>query len=206
MEIDPLRWMSATIQLSVRNGKRLRRALQPLVDAEDRFADVSSFAGRLSRARCSSRRRGYRRRNLANNGNAMTRTVIPGLLAAALLAAPADAGPAENKQLVASFIREVFVEKNPDAARKYLATDYIQHNPHVAPGADGFVSSIREWFSHAPEDLGDQTLHLVAEGDLVVAHQQLTYTSKDGTKKQAVGFDLYRVKDGRIVEHWDSDE
>ncbi|MEA3058260.1 MAG: hypothetical protein QOF34_1075, partial [Sphingomonadales bacterium] len=37
----------------------------------------------------------------------MTRTVIPGLLAAALLAAPADAGPAENKQLVASFIREV---------------------------------------------------------------------------------------------------
>lgn len=136
----------------------------------------------------------------------MTRLAILGMLAAALIAAPANAGPSENKQLVASFIRDVFVHKNPDAARKYLAADYIQHNPHVAAGAEGFVSSMREWLSHAPSDMADQTLHLVAEGDFVVAHQRVTYTTKDGTKKQAVGFDLFRVSNGRIVEHWDADE
>ena len=122
-----------------------------------------------------------------------------------LIASPAHADPNANKALVAHFIRDVFVAKNPDAARKYLAPDYIQHNPHVAPGAEGFVTSMREWLAHAPADMNDQTLHLVGEGDLVVAHQQVTYTAKDGTKKRAVGFDMFRVNQGRIVEHWDSD-
>lgn len=135
----------------------------------------------------------------------MVKTVAFGFLAAVLLVAPANAGPKENKQLVAQFIHDVFALKNPEAARKYLSADYIQHNPHVAPGADGFVSSLRDWFAHGPSDMTDETLHLVAEGDLVVAHQRITYTAKDGTRKQALGFDLFRVSKGRIVEHWDSD-
>ena len=128
------------------------------------------------------------------------------LALAALAISPAQAGPRENKQLVANFIRDVFVAKNPAAARQYLAPDYIQHNPHVAPGAAGFIASMRDWLAHAPADMSDQTLHLIAEGDLVVAHQQVTYTAKDGAKKRAVGFDLFRVSNGRIVEHWDADE
>jgi predicted SnoaL-like aldol condensation-catalyzing enzyme len=119
---------------------------------------------------------------------------------------PAQAGPAENKKLVADFIHEVFAERHPQAARKYLAPDYIQHNPHVAPGADGFVESITGWLSRAPADFSDETLHLVAEGDLVVAHQRLSYTGKDGQKHTDTGFDLYRIDNGRIAEHWDSDE
>lgn len=126
------------------------------------------------------------------------------LIGIVLLASPAQAGPKENKQFVADFIHDVFVEKNPEAARKYLSPDYIQHNPHVAPGADGFISSLRDWFGHAPSDMTDETLHLVAEGDLVVTHQRITYSAKDGSRKQAVGFDLFRISHGRIVEHWDS--
>lgn len=132
-------------------------------------------------------------------------TAVLGVALSLLIAMPAHADPNANKVLVAHFIRDVFVAKNPDAARKYLAPDYIQHNPHVAPGAEGFVTSMREWLAHAPADMNDQTLHLVSEGDLVVAHQQVTYTAKDGTKKRAVGFDMFRVNQGRIVEHWDSD-
>lgn len=127
------------------------------------------------------------------------------LIGAALVASPAQAGEKENKELVAHFIHDVFVERNPDAARKYLSPDYIQHNPHVAPRADGFISSLRDWFAHAPSDMTDETLHLVAQGDLVVAHQRVTYTAKDGSRKQALGFDLFRISHGRIVEHWDAE-
>jgi predicted SnoaL-like aldol condensation-catalyzing enzyme len=135
----------------------------------------------------------------------MKKIALFGMIGAVLIASPANAGPRENKRLVANFIHDVFVGKNPDAARKYLAADYIQHNPHVAPGAEGFVSSMRDWLAHAPADMSDETLHLVGEGDLVVAHQRVTYTAKDGSRKQATGFDLFRVSNGRIVEHWDSD-
>ena len=128
------------------------------------------------------------------------------LMLTALVSAPAHAGPRENKQLVANFIHDVFEAKNPEAARKYLAPDYIQHNPHVGPGLDGFIKSMNDWLSHAPPDMTDETLHLIGDGDLVVAHQKVTYTGKDGTKKSATGFDLFRVSQGRIVEHWDADD
>lgn len=132
------------------------------------------------------------------------RRIAMTLLLTAMAMAPAQAGPRENKQLVANFIHDVFQAKNPEAARKYLAPDYIQHNPQVASGMDGFIKSMTDWLAHAPSDMTDETLHLVADGDLVVAHQKVTYTGKDGTKKTAVGFDLFRVNNGRIVEHWDA--
>ena len=96
------------------------------------------------------------------------------LVLAALASAPAHADPRENKQLVANFIHDVFEMKNPEAARKYLAPDYIQHNPHVGPGLDGFIKAMNDWLSHAPPDMADETVHLIGDGDLVVAHQKVT--------------------------------
>ena len=129
------------------------------------------------------------------------------LLASTLVAAfPACAGPAENKALVAGFIRDVFVARNAKAAERYLAKDYIQHNPHVAPGRDGFIATMTDWMAHMPADLHEETSHMVAEGDLVAEHNVLTWTGKDGQRKTVSGFDLYRVDGDRIVEHWDADQ
>jgi predicted SnoaL-like aldol condensation-catalyzing enzyme len=175
-----------------------------LVEQRVRFAGVSNYRGHQQSAATApllSRLKAHR--TIAKDP--MKAAALLSFMSALLLASPARAGPDTNKQIVANFIHDVFVEKNPDAALKYLAPDYIQHNPKVSQGAEGFVRSISEWFAHAPADLSDETLHLVAEGDLVVAHQQLTYTDKSGARKAVVGFDLYRLRDGRIVEHWDSD-
>lgn len=127
---------------------------------------------------------------------------VGGLGAVAL---PAMAGPNENLALVRAFIQDVFVARNPEAARRYLAEDYLQHNPQVAPGREGFVSSLREWFAQAPADLREEPLHLLVDGDWVLVHQRLRFTGKDGQPHQVRGFDLYRVQSGHIVEHWDSD-
>jgi predicted SnoaL-like aldol condensation-catalyzing enzyme len=131
-------------------------------------------------------------------------SVKPFLFAAAILSAAsaADARPG-NAEIVRQFIDEVFAHRNVDAADRFLATDYVQHNCRVAPGLDGFKKSMREWFAGIPP-MREQTLHLIVEGDLVVAHNRLTFTR--GDKSQSVdGFDLYRLKNGKIVEHWDSD-
>jgi len=42
---------------------------------------------------------------------------------------------------------------------------------------------------------------VVAEGDLVVIHNHLTLGSGD---RGLAGFDLFRLRDGKIVEHWDA--
>lgn len=127
-------------------------------------------------------------------------------LAAAGAAAPAQAGPAESKALVKAFIADVFVKRDPDAAARYLAADYIQHNKKVPPGLAGFQKAMRDWFPTLPPDLTEETLHLVAEGDLVMAHNRLSFTGKDGQRHAVEGFDLYRVSGGRIVEHWDAED
>jgi predicted SnoaL-like aldol condensation-catalyzing enzyme len=136
--------------------------------------------------------------------NKRGRPVKPLFFAAAilLLASAADARPS-NAKIVHQFIDEVFVRRNVDAADRFLAADYVQHNCKVAGGLDGFKRSMRDWFASIPP-MREQTLHLVVERDLVVAHNRLIFTK--GDKSQSVeGFDLYRLKDGKIVEHWDSD-
>jgi len=129
------------------------------------------------------------------------------LIAAALLAGPAavaDAGA--NKRLVTAFMHDVFFERNVAAAEKYLAPDYLQHNPKVAPGLAGFQETVGAWFARLPADFSDEVLHVVAEDDLVVVHGRVSLTDpKTGTPRSATGFDLFRVAGGRIVEHWDSD-
>ncbi len=128
-------------------------------------------------------------------------------IAAALGVGPAAlADTAASKQLVAAFMHDVFVERNVAAAERYLSADYIQHNPKVAPGLAGFQQTLGAWFAKLPADFKDEVLHVVAEGDLVVVHAQVSLTDpKTGQLRSVTGFDLFRVADGKIVEHWDSE-
>ncbi len=129
------------------------------------------------------------------------------LVGTALLTGPvAWAGTAENKQLVAAFMHDVFAERNVAAAEKYLAPDYIQHNPKVAAGLAGFQQSLGAWFARLPADFKDEVLHIVAEDDLVVVHVHVSLTDpKTGKPLSATGFDLFRVAGDKIVEHWDAE-
>ena len=119
--------------------------------------------------------------------------------------APAHAGPDENKLLVGSFYKDVFAARNADAAAKYLRPDYIQHNPHVATGLAGFQSYFsKAWKGPAPANWGVEMLHLVAEKDMVVAHVRWLGPGDDGKPSARTAFDLYRVEDGKLAEHWDA--
>ena len=111
---------------------------------------------------------------------------------------PSNGGDA--KRVVLDFFDLAFVQREPGlAAERYLGAEYTQHNPTAPDGPEIFPDLIGGLFTQAP----DASFHLkraVAEGDLVVLHYNLKMSSDD--LGQAV-VDIFRVDQGRIVEHWD---
>lgn len=105
---------------------------------------------------------------------------------------------AENKKIVIEFYNKLFGDKDVSAIDKYLAEDYIQHNPSVADGSKALKKAVTEWFAGAPKEKID-IQHVAAEGDLVFLHIK----SKTATGKYISIVDIFRVKEGKIVEHWD---
>ena len=105
------------------------------------------------------------------------------------------------------FYTTVLIERQVDAAPKFMRTNYIQHNTHVPTGLKGFMDTFRERFAQKlPPDYKRELLNIVAENEMVVVYVRQTWTSRDGKHNQGLGFDMFRVQDGKIAEHWDADD
>lgn len=106
-----------------------------------------------------------------------------------------------NKELVLTFWQEFFNGKDLSAVDRYISEDeYIQHNPGVLDGREIFKEVFGGLFQGDLKNAEFKVVHVVAEDDLVGIHNLVTVSDEDpGT----VGFDLFRVKEGKIVEHWD---
>jgi predicted SnoaL-like aldol condensation-catalyzing enzyme len=102
-----------------------------------------------------------------------------------------------NKQAVRGFYELAFNEKQPEqAAERYLGSRYIQHNPQAPDGAEAFIGFVQA-FPEASVDIR----RIVAEDDIVVTHSLLRFSADD--ERGTVAADLFRLEDGKIVEHWD---
>lgn len=117
-----------------------------------------------------------------------------------------EALTAHNKAIVRDFYTTVLIGRNVDAAPRFLRTDYIQHNPEVPTGLKGFMDFFRARFVQSlPSDYKRELLNVVGENDMVVIYVRQTWTGRDGQHHQALGFDMFRVQDDKIAEHWDAD-
>lgn len=120
----------------------------------------------------------------------------------------ADKRLAANKRLVYDFWRIVLEAGQLERAGEFLAPDYIQHNPNVPTGRDGFVQFFRQYTRPtAPRTtIRAPLVTILAEGDLVV----LAFVAPTGRSDDPKGpytttsFDMFCVANGRIVEHWDN--
>ena len=128
------------------------------------------------------------------------------LLLLAPLAHAADNDLAKNKALVQSFWNDVFIARNADAAARYLSPNYIQHDPHMPQGVKGFQDFFRQEFAHTPANFKIEIVKMVAEGDLVVSYNQFSGTDPQGKPFTGTGFDMFRIQNGQIAEHWDQVE
>lgn len=105
-----------------------------------------------------------------------------------------------NKKIVTDFYEGVFLKHQVKAyADQYIGEKYTQHNPHVPDGKVPFVNYFTGHFKENP-DAKSVIKRAVAEGDLVFLHVHSTQNAQD---RGVAVVDIFRVENGKIVEHWD---
>ena len=124
----------------------------------------------------------------------------------ALLAHP-DPKLAANKRLVWDMWRTLLNGYHIDRAGEYIHPDYIQHNPMANTGLDGmqgFFRSLGIPAREIPEAIPEGVISVMAEGDLVTMAFPRAGTDSCGRQFVSTWFDMFRIQDGLIVEHWDA--
>lgn len=108
-----------------------------------------------------------------------------------------------NKQRVADYFARVWNAHDIAALKDFVAADFIQHNPALGDGRAALADFLAGLFAALPAGRF-AVKRLIAEGELVVAHS-LFRTSDDDVRGTAV-VDIFRLRDGWLVEHWDLKE
>lgn len=105
------------------------------------------------------------------------------------------------KREVIAFYELMFNDCRPaEAIARYAGQDYIQHNPHVASGKQGFI----DYFERMATDYPGKHVEVkraFAEGSHVILHCHQIWPGG----LEYAGIDIFRLDDaGKIVEHWDA--
>ena len=108
----------------------------------------------------------------------------------------------QNKDVVRRFVRDVLQGGQAHKVTDYISTtQYDQHNPHVKDGLDGFGEHLKEVMASGALTQYKKVHHLIGQGNFVVIYSHTQINGEDFAI-----FDIFRLKEEKIVEHWDVQE
>lgn len=122
----------------------------------------------------------------------------------ALLESPDEQAEA-NKRLVYNMYRVVLQAGLADRAGEFFAENYVEHQPGAEQGLAGLQQHVRDTRTEreVQERLELPLISMTAEGDYVTTAFSRAVEDDNGRTYYTTWFDLYRIEDGRIAEHWD---
>lgn len=109
---------------------------------------------------------------------------------------------AANKALAEAFVKDILMGQNPDKLASYFdGNAYIQHNPSIADGLDGLGAALSEMAANGIVMKYDRIHKVLGEGNFVLVVSEGSFGAGDG--KVTSYYDLFRIENGKIAEHWD---
>jgi predicted SnoaL-like aldol condensation-catalyzing enzyme len=105
----------------------------------------------------------------------------------------------ENKQLVGEFVRSILMNGEIARLTEFISTEtYLQHNTAIADGLDGLGAALKQMAEQGLSMEYHQLHKVLGEGNFV-----LTMSEGRFAGEHVSFYDLFRVDEGKIVEHWD---
>ena len=126
------------------------------------------------------------------------KTLMATAAIAVALPITAIADSAENKAFVLEALENTLLAGDVDAVDQYFATDIIQHNDMFANGIEAQKGVVG--FLSGNGDFSAEYIRVIADDDIVAVHARYEGFGPD----PVIGFDVFRVEDGKIAEHWDN--
>ena len=99
-----------------------------------------------------------------------------------------------NKEIVFEVLKRAFIDRDPTVVEQYFGANYKQHNP-VIPDGPSAIAGLIPTLTALTYEPG----MAVADGDLVMVHGRYVGWGP----KPMVAVDIFRVENGKVVEHWD---
>ena len=107
-----------------------------------------------------------------------------------------------NREIVRDFANDILINRRLDKLGGYIDDAlFTQHNPAIADGQHALRTALKATHSDGLSIGYDRTHRVLAEGNFVLSVSEGTL---DGVHSSF--YDLYRLADGKIVEHWDTIE
>ena len=105
----------------------------------------------------------------------------------------------ENRDIIKNFLHDVMQGKAPEKTPSYFDGDtYIQHNSGIADGLSGLGAALEAPGKQGIQMIYEQTHQILAQGNYVLAVSEGTFGGVPTSY-----YDLWRIENGKVAEHWD---